>query len=307
MQSPNIVFGSALSIIAIGYLLKSTGILREYDAKYISKFLMYTTFPALVLRTMSQVELREELIWLPIIAFSFGIFSSIIGLLFFKNEKDIKNKGILVMGTSGHNLGLFAFPMIEGIWGLKGLAYAALFDIGNSFINLAYNFIVGTSISGAKNDEKMALTIIKKLASLAPFQAMILGLFINLNHLTIPTFASGILDVVASGNKPIVLLLMGIYFSVRLSKDLWIKVVKVLSIRYFLGLGLGLLIYYLSDFDLYFKNLCMIFLILPAGLTIITYSDILKFNTKIAGAIVNFSMVISFAFMWFLVYSFKMV
>lgn len=136
---------------------------------------------------------------------------------------------------------------------------------------------------------------------------MILGLFINLNHLTIPTFASGILDVVASGNKPIVLLLMGIYFSVRLSKDLWIKVVKVLSIRYFLGLGLGLLIYYLSDFDLYFKNLCMIFLILPAGLTIITYSDILKFNTKIAGAIVNFSMVISFAFMWFLVYSFKMV
>jgi putative effector of murein hydrolase LrgA (UPF0299 family) len=50
----------------------------------------------------------------------------------------------------------------------------------------------------------------------------------------------------------------------------------------------------------------LICLILPAGMTLITYSDELEFNTNIAAALVNFSMLISFGLMWFLVNAMQM-
>ncbi len=307
IQSPNIVFSSALTVIAVGYLLKSMRIIREYDAKYISKFLMYTTFPAMLLGTMSRVELKTELLWMPVISFCFGCLGSFVGYQYFKREKEPRNRGILTMGCTGFNLSLFAFPLIEGIWGMQGIAYAALFDLGNSFINLALNYGVGSSLSEMKKEGKVLPYVTKKILTLAPFQAMMIGLGMNLMDWDFHPYFAGIIDTVAAGNKPIVLLLMGIYFSIRLPKELFIKVLKVMGIRYLLGFGIGFGIYFLTDFDIYFKNLALIFLILPAGLTLIAYSDLLKFNTKIAGAIVNFTMVLSFTLMWILVYAFNMV
>ncbi|NBW02961.1 MAG: hypothetical protein EBR87_04505 [Cytophagia bacterium] len=86
MNSPNVVFGSALAIIMLGYLLKSFGFIKTSDGKAISNFLMHTTFPALVFTTMIKVDLRAELIWMPIICAVFGSISSILGFLIFKKE-----------------------------------------------------------------------------------------------------------------------------------------------------------------------------------------------------------------------------
>jgi predicted permease len=103
-----------------------------------------------------------------------------------------------------------------------------------------------------------------------------------------------------------VLLLMGIYFSIRLPKVAFTKVFQVLGLRYALGLGIGLLLYYTVPFEFQYRNMLLICLILPAGMTLITYSDELNFDTGIAAAIVNFSMLISFIIMWSLVAIFSM-
>ena len=103
-----------------------------------------------------------------------------------------------------------------------------------------------------------------------------------------------------------VLLLMGIYFSVRLPKKSFQKVFQVLTLRYVLGLGVGLTLYYLLPFSDSYRNMLLICLILPAGMTLITYSDEFDFDTGIAAALVNFSMLISFTLMWLLVGIFHM-
>ncbi|MEY3646729.1 MAG: hypothetical protein RL127_1437 [Bacteroidota bacterium] len=104
MSSSNVVFGSALIVIAIGYLLKSLGFIQAHDAKSVSKFLMHTTFPALVFATMTHIQLSADLMWLPLIAMVFGMVSSYIGFLMFKNEPS-EYRGILTMGSAGWNLG----------------------------------------------------------------------------------------------------------------------------------------------------------------------------------------------------------
>lgn len=305
MNSPNFVFGSALVVISIGYVLKSLGFVTTDDAKKISKFLMHTTFPALVFSTMIKVQFTSELLWLPFICIAFAILCSFVGFQIFKKEGP-EYRGILTMGCSGYNLGLFAYPLIEGIWGWKGLTYAAMFDIGNSFINFILTYGMGNYFSAKAQKGNMWKHVFKRIMSLFPFQAMVIGLLVNLLEIPLPFFLTSIVDTIAQGNKPLVLLLMGIYFSVRLPKKSFLKVFQVLGIRYVLGLSTGLLLFYSLPFDAHFRNMMLICIILPVGMTLITYSDELNFDTSIAGALVNFSMLISFALMWILVAVFQM-
>lgn len=305
MNTTNLVFGSALIIIGIGYLLKSLGFIEAKDAKSISKFLMHTTFPALVFTTMLKVKLSAALGWLPLIAMLFGFLSSYIGFLFFKKEPK-EHRGILTMGSAGWNLGLFAYPLIEGIWGWEGLTYAIMFDLGNSVINFMVNYGMGTYLAGNHGTKNPVQHVLKKIFTLPPFQAMLIGLTFNIYQIPVFPLAMDIVDTIAKGNKPMVLLLMGIYFSIRLPKTAFAKVFQVLGLRYVLGLSIGLLLYYTVPFEFQYRNMLLICLILPAGMTLITYSDELNFDTGIAAAIVNFSMLVSFIIMWTLVGIFQM-
>jgi hypothetical protein len=47
---------------------------------------------------------------------------------------------------------------------------------------------------------------------------MVLGLTCNLAMISLPAIPLDVIETISKGNKPMVLLLMGIYFSVRLPK-----------------------------------------------------------------------------------------
>jgi predicted permease len=305
MTDPNIVFGSALCIIAIGYVLKSVGFIQENDGKSISKFLMHTTFPALVFSTMIRVNITLDLIYLPLIAMLFGMFLSFLAFHLFK-QTEPENRGVMTIGSAGFNLGIFAYPLIEGIFGIQGLTYAIMFDLGNSVVNFFVNYGMGNYFSRGPKNDNLALHIFKRVISLPPLQAMVLGVVVNVLGIRFPTFAIDLISTIASGNKPIVLLLMGIYFSVRLTKKSYFRVLQVLSLRYFMGFLVGGICFYLLPFDLGFRNLLLLCLILPVGMTVITYSDELNLNTPLAASLVNISLVISFIIMWIMVTVFHM-
>jgi predicted permease len=305
MTDPNIVFGSALCIIAIGYALKSAGFIQEQDGKSISKFLMHTTFPALVFSTMIRVNMTWDLIYLPLIAMLFGMFLSFSAFHLFK-KTEIENRGVMTVGSAGFNLGIFAYPLIEGIFGIQGLTYAIMFDLGNSVVNFIVNYGMGNYFSRGPKNKNIVAHIFKRIISLPPLQAMVLGVVVNIVGIKFPAFALDLISTIASGNKSIVLLLMGIYFSVRLSKKTYFRVFQVLSLRYFMGFLVGSICFYLLPFDLGFRNLLMLCLILPVGMTVITYSDELNLNTPLAASLVNISLVISFSIMWIMVTVFHM-
>lgn len=305
MNDPNIVFGSSLCIIAIGYALKSAGFIQEQDGKSISKFLMHTTFPALVFSTMIRIEITWDLIYLPLIAMLFGMFLSFTAFHLFKNTEP-ENRGVMTIGSAGFNLGIFAYPLIEGIFGIQGLTYAIMFDLGNSVVNFFVNYGMSNYFSKGPKKDHIAAHIFRRIISLPPLQAMVLGVVFNVLQLQFPVFGLDLISTIAAGNKPIVLLLMGIYFSIRLSKKSYLRVFQVLSLRYFMGFLVGGLCFYLLPFEVGFRNLLLLCLILPVGMTVITYSDELNLNTPLAASLVNISLVISFAIMWIMVTVFHM-
>ncbi len=305
MNQANNVFLVTLAIIIFGFLIKKLGYISENEGKTISKFFMHTTFPALMLVSTMRIKLEPGLLIIPIIAFVLGSIMILLAWFVFKNyTNDLR--GLLTMGSSGFNTGLFAFPIIEGIWGRDGMIYVIMYDIGNTAVVFGLVYTIGSYFASKGQNKVDFSAILNRVIRLPPLQGLIIGLTINALSIPIPTVAMDFLDILAKGNKPLVLLLMGIYLSFVIDKKEILAVGKVLAIRYICGVIAVVLICIFVPPSLY-QSILIVCVVLPIGMTLLPFSDELKYNSRIAGLLVNTSLLISFVLMWALVLGLKLV
>ena len=292
-------------MIIFGYLLKKFNYISEKEGKTISRFLMHTTFPALMVVSTMRIKLESSLFLIPVWAFAFGSTMLLIAwFVFRKYPNDMR--GLLTMGAGGLNTGLFAFPIIEGIWGRDALVYAIMFDIGNTVVVFGIAYSIGNYFAKKGHSTVDFQVILNKIIRLPPLQGMVIGLLINALHIPVPNVCIDFLDVLAKGNKPIVLLLMGIYLSFELDKKQVWAVGKVLLIRYTCGLLAVALMCTVLPPSLA-QSILIVCVVLPVGLTILPFSDELHFDSRVAALLVNLSLVVSFVVMWSLVLGLKLV
>jgi malate permease and related proteins len=300
----NHIFLITFCIITVGYIVKRLGFITEQDGKILSKFLMHTTFPALMLVSTVRLKLDTSLLAIPLMAFILGsIMLTIAWFVFKKEDNDIR--GLMTMGSGGFNMGLFAFPIIEGIWGRDALAYAIIYDIGNTAVVFGLVYVLGNYFATKRahhtlNNAALAKKIAQKILKSMPLQGMILGLLLNISGIGLPTLAMDCLDILAQANKAIGILLLGIYLNFTLTKsEIW-TISKVLMIRY----GCGLVAVAFCCFWMppsVFQSIMIVCVVLPVGLTLLPFSDELQYDSRMAGVLVNMSLVISFLVMWSLV------
>ena len=297
MNQTNQVFIITLAMIGLGYFLKKNNYLSEKEGKTISKFLMHTTFPALMIISTAKVKLDSSLLLIPLFCIAFSAIMLLIAWFWFsKYPNDLR--GVLTMAAGGTNVGLFGFPIIEGLFGKDALVYAVMFDIGNTIIVFGVVYPIGSYFSSNKKGKTDIKQIIKKVLSLPPVLGMILGLFINFTSLPLPSICFEFLDILAKANKPLVLLLMGIYLSFELNKKLMLAISKVLTIRYLIGIMAIFALYFLLPSYPMMRNVLMICVILPIGMTVLPFSDEFNYDSRIAGTLINISLLISFILMW---------
>ncbi len=304
MTHANHIFLITFCIIAVGYIVKRLGFVTEQDGKVLSKFLMHTTFPALMLVSTVRLKLDTSLLFIPLMAFIGGCIMLTIAWFVFKKE-DNGMRGLMLMGSGGFNMGLFAFPIIEGIWGRDALAYAIMYDIGNTVVvfGLVYtlgNYFATKRTHQALNNTVLAKKIVQKVLKSMPLQGMILGLLLNVSGIGLPTLAMDFLDILAQANKAIGVLLLGIYLNFALSKSQVWSISKVLMIRYGCGLAAVSFCYFWIPPSV-FQSIMIVCVVLPVGLTLLPFSDELQYDSRMAGVLVNMSLVISFVLLWLLV------
>jgi malate permease and related proteins len=304
VQNINLVFIQTLLIISLGYALKHFKVLNLEAGKNISKLLMYTTFPALMLVSTSRVKLESSYFLLTILCIAYIAIMLSLAFFWFKSY-DTKLRGVLTLGAGGFNVGLFGFPLIESLFGKQALVYAVMFDIGNTLMVFIATYGLGFYIANKGQKAFKFKDVLIKIASLPPFLAMCIGLFINLCHLKISDQAYNFLEILASANKPLVLLLMGIYLKINLSKKYRIAIIKVLTLRYSVAIFVIFFLFLILKNQPETLNILTICALLPLGLTILPFSDELGFDSEIAGSILNFSLIISFFLMWFFMSFFK--
>ncbi len=283
-------------IIALGYVLKRLGVLQERDGEVISKIIFKITLPALVIVTFHSVKIETSLILIPVLVLIFGLISTFLGILFFKNEKR-ELKGSFLM-LSGFNVGLFAFPLVYAIWGMQGLTYFSMFDVGTSFIVFGIAYILGSYYS----EEGLSLKpveIVKRLGKSVPLMTYLIASILNYSHIQLPDTIIRIAETISAANMPLSLLLLGIYLNFKFEKQLIKPVMKFLIFRYGLGLIAGLALYFFLPFGEMFRSTMLIGLLLPCAASALMFAVEFKYSTtSLIATISNITILISIAILY---------
>ena len=107
------------------------------------------------------------------------------------------------MTIIGFNIGNFAFPLVDGIWGQEGLQYIAFVDIGNAITIFVVCYIFGSLFSPKLNaeDKKVDFKYIgRRLLKSPPLICYTIALSINFSGIIMPIFFFDLLDILSRAN-----------------------------------------------------------------------------------------------------------
>jgi len=306
MTDVNVIFLTSFLIVAIGYIVKKLKILKETDGETIAKIIFNVTLPAVILKFTTTIQFELSLVILPFISIAFGIIMAFLGIVIFRNHP-IHIKGAMIMTMVGFNVANFFFPLVEGIWGQAGMQYIALVDAGNAFTIFVLCYILSTIFSPKNQEDAVKINIkfiLNRLIRSAPLLSYIVAIVINLSGIIIPSFFSDLIDIIARANTALALLLLGIFLHLKFGKSEWASIIKVLVIRYSIGLLVGLSLFFLlppSIFNPLFRIIICLSLILPVGLAVIPFSVENGYDQKLVTMVVNLTIIISFGLIWVLI------
>lgn len=296
MGTINEQFLISLAIIAIGYIAKRSGLISRSEGQTLSKIILNVTLPALILVTFADITLSPHLLLLSLICIAYGVALLFISRVLFKKEVR-QNKGAFIISMLGFNVGLFAYPFVESIWGSEGLKHMAIFDMGNALLIFGLAYI--TAVLHAPGEKQVSIKFIAaKMATFVPLLCYVAAVSISLLNITLPPISLQVFETLASANSILVLLVIGIYLNFSLEKSLIRPFLKVVTFKYLLGISTGVLLYVTLPFDELFRATLLLGLVLPVGMAIIPYAVQNELNDKVAGGLVNLTNIISFVLMW---------
>ncbi len=306
MADVNVIFLLSILIVVIGFILKRLKVLKETDGDTISRLIFNVTLPAVIFKFATTIQFDFSLILLPVMGILFGFLIAFVAFLIFRKEPS-KLKGVMIMTTMGFSVGNFFFPLVEGIWGQQGMQYVALFDLGNAFTLFVTCYLLSVIYSPQNQDYSVKINyklILKRVIRSGPLLSYFVAILINVSGIVIPNFFSEFIDILARANTALAWLLLGVFLHLKFDKKEWISIIKVLVIRYSVGLLVGLCLFFFlpqSIFSPLFRLIICLSLILPMGLSVIIFSVENGHNQKFATMIANLTILISFGLIWVLI------
>ncbi|TWJ14025.1 AEC family transporter [Geobacter argillaceus] len=274
-------------VFFIGYSLKRADILSKKDGDTLLKVFFYVSVPALIFLSVVQMKFSLQLLWLPVIAvmviLTIYVVSHFCGRLLHLDQPSF---GVFLVGTLIMNTS-FTYPFLMAAKGEESLAQASLFDFGNTA--LVFTFIYYLACKYGSNSSNFMVMISKFMRS-PPLLALLVALFLNLMHFTLPTIATRFFNIIGYMTMPLVMLSLGIYFSPKTARML--PVLSAVCIRTGIGLLLGLFFVYLFDLKGLSRTVVLVCSSAPSGLNTLVFSSMEKLDNEFAASVVSYSVIV---------------
>ena len=304
LSTLNLQFLISLIIIIIGYTLKRARIVdKEGAGKGFARVIFNVTLPAVILQTLTKIKIDVAMIAMPFLAFLISGVIYAIAMVEHRKMPDKMMRGQMIMMSLGYNVGNFAYPLIQGVFGPDGLKYAAMFDAGNAFVIFMFCYILAMVYSAKEGERVQPKFIVKKIVTSPPLLSYILGIVLNVVGFQFPDVISnsgntGVIDVIAKANTFITFLVLGIYLDFKLEKSYWKNLLKVMITRYSVGILLGIAFFLLWPVDIMPRTILLVCFILPVGMGLLVFVVQCGYDEKFAGMLSNLMNMISFGLIW---------
>jgi predicted permease len=209
-----------LLIIGVGYFARRYGILSKDSVGSISKFVLYVSLPALILTSSTCRSFDSDsfgiILLLLISSGLYYVISLIVALVIPRLIRSKPNEiGVYRFILVFPSAVFFAFPIVQMIFGMDGILYAAIFNLPYFLLTFSLGIWLMTSPLG-KNAASVKFDP-RVLLNLA-FIATLVGLLLYLVSIPIPGLFRDTLNLLGCMATPLALIATGGFlFEVNLS------------------------------------------------------------------------------------------
>lgn len=205
------VIGGLLGYVAIGAVLRLTGLLRADDAKPLNTLLIYVALPAMIFTTVQRTELEWSLAALPALAW----FIVFVGLaVAWALTRVLKltgpQAGAFMLAAVFGNTAYMGYPVAMALLGDAGLVRAVFYDI---FGNTAAVITVGTLIATRFGEHDVRVNPLREVVTFPPFIALAAAL--ALHSVSIPTMVGNWLEALGRLVVPVIMVSIGLSLRLR--------------------------------------------------------------------------------------------
>jgi malate permease and related proteins len=284
-------------VFVLGYILKRIGLLKKEDGDLFLKLVFYVSLPALLILSITRIELSLDFIYLPFIAAAIMLVtfaaSYLLGTALHLKRRSF---GVFLVGTMIMNIG-FTLPFFIAAYGEEGLARASLFDFGNGLLVFTFVYYLACKYGSSKNKSR---DMMKKFVSSPPIWALIIAMLLNLVGVRLPVLADDFFQIVGNMTIPLIMLALGIYLSLKLAR--FLHIVSAILVRMVFGLLLGFLFVKLFSLEGLSRLIVLIGSAAPVGYNTLTFSSLENLDKEFAASLVSISVLIGIFFIPLLIF-----
>lgn len=215
------IIGGFVAIVAVGWLLRRTGILRREDARPINNIIIYAGLPALIFQAVHPAELDLSLALIAVVAWVAFAASALLAWFAARRFGLTRTvAGGFIIGAALGNTGYIGYPVAQAFLGQTGLVREIFYDIFGTvaaflFVGLLIAETMGspseTSDDRSADDSAATAARVNPLIEALKFPA-VLALFaaLLLRPVAIPTLVSDGLDALAMLVVPLIMISVGV-------------------------------------------------------------------------------------------------
>ena len=230
--------GMLFSLMALGMLLRRSGIVSEEGRAVMTELILNVTLPCAIVKSFQipfDRKIVEQCLAIFVVAVSVQVMCQILARLLYPHLPDRKRK-VAQYGTLCSNGGVLGNPVAEGIFGPIGLLWASVYLIPQRIFMWSFGLAYFTETEDGGS-------VIKRIATHPCILAVGLGLLLMVSQLSLPAFLDMAVRSVANANTALSMMLVGTFLAgvkagtLADADTLWYSFVRLILIPGLVCLG----------------------------------------------------------------------
>jgi hypothetical protein len=277
-----------LMLIALGVVLRLTGLVDQRGALVLTRLAYHVTIPAAILISIVRARLTSSMLLLPVMGLAVPLALAGVVYLTTRRLADRPDlRGVLMVGMVV--LGVFGYPFFQLFFGAEGLARIAMYDVGNA-IYAGTAAIWFSQRFGSRSQGIDGGRALRKVITSPIMWAAVLGVLFSALGIELGGPVEDFVQRLAAANTPLAMIAVGAFLRPQAAHGP--LVAQFVAIRMLLGAAIGWgagLLLGMGGLDLITACVAST---LPAGTTALIYAGNEGLDTELAASIISVTVLV---------------
>lgn len=260
-------------IIAIGIIMRSTGVATKSAADFIKKVLLFVTLPCTIITNFSSIEdMGMDMVIVALLGSLANILMIALGA-FLTKKKTKEDQAMYMLCLPAYNIGAFSLPFVQSFLPALGSVATCMFDVGNSILCTGGTYaFVSEYISDNKKNGIDLGSFGKRLITSPPLVTYV-GMFVlSILHFKMPQLMLTFVEPMYKANTFVAMLMLGLLFHVEFKRQYMMEIAKIVGIRHVFAIICALLFYFVLPFSPIIKQTLTIISFAPMSVVAPAYT-----------------------------------